>query len=40
MKFRQLIERAAPAALVLTAMVVSSAEAAEDTIKVGVLHSL
>ena len=40
MNFRQLIQRAAPAALLLTATVVSSAAAAEDTIKVGVLHSL
>jgi urea transport system substrate-binding protein len=40
MNSRQLIKRAAPAALILTAAVVSSAAAAEDTIKVGVLHSL
>ena len=40
MKFRQSIGRAAPAALILAAVAVSSAAAAEDTIKVGVLHSL
>jgi len=40
MNLRQLIKRAAPAALILTAMAVSTAAAAEDTIKVGVLHSL
>jgi urea transport system substrate-binding protein len=40
MKFKQLIEWAAPAALILTASVVASEAAAEETIKVGVLHSL
>ena len=40
MNLRQLITRAAPAALVLTATALSSAAAAEESIKVGVLHSL
>ena len=40
MNLRQLIKRTAPVALILAAATISSVAAAEETIKVGVLHSL